>query len=140
MTYPVWPTLLPRPERPTWSSTPQEARVKRQNDAGPPGWRRRFSSAATMVSLSVLLTRNQRAAFDQFYQVDCKRGSQLFWMPDPTTDGWPMMTADGALLLDGMGQPLLMSGTWLCVFGDQVPVESIQGTEFRKTFNIAVMP
>lgn len=139
MSYPVWPTILPRPERNSWQSQSQDARQQRQNDAGPPGYRRKFSSAATLVSLSVILTRNQRAVFDRFHADDCKRGAQLFWMPDPTTDGWPLLAADGRPLLIG-GVPLLIAARWLCQFGDQMPVETIQGIEFRKSFSVVVMP
>lgn len=78
MTYAVWPTSLPRPERNSWQRQPQDSRLKRQTDAGPPGWRRRFSSAAQMVSLSVMLTRNQKAIFDRFFGDITRGGSLLF--------------------------------------------------------------
>ncbi|MBT9382230.1 hypothetical protein KM176_00010 [Pseudooceanicola sp. CBS1P-1] len=135
-----WPTELPRPERNTWSATHQDARRKRQNDAGPPGYSRRFSSVAKLVSLSVILDRNQKAIFDLFFEEDCGYGTALFHMPDPTTDGWALLTSDGVPLLTGDGQPLLMSKIWLCAWGDDVPKETIQGTEFRKTFSVVVMP
>jgi hypothetical protein len=61
-------------------------------------------------------------------------------MPDPTTDGWPLLDATGQPLLDGQGRPLLRAGTWLCLWGDQLPVETILGIEFRKTFSVVVMP
>lgn len=139
MTYAVWPTSLPRPERNTWQSQPQDARLKRQSDAGPPGFRRRFSQAAKTVTLSVLLSRNQKAVFDRFFEADTRGGSLLFWMPDPTTDGWPMLTADGVPVLNGAGQPVLLSARWLCLF-DAMPAEAIVGIEFRKSFSVVVMP
>jgi hypothetical protein len=37
-----WPTDLPRPERPSWQRMVQEARGKRQGDAGPARYRRRI--------------------------------------------------------------------------------------------------
>ena len=135
----TWPTTLPRPERSSWQLTSQDARRKRQSDAGPPAYRRRFSSAAKLVTLSVLLTRNQRQVFDQFFHGDCGEGSSLFHMPDPTTDGWRLLASDGRPLLS-LGTPLLLSGIWLCAWGDQLPTESIQGTEFRKSFSIVVLP
>lgn len=140
MTTLAWPSTLPRPERSTWQLQPQDARRKRANDAGPPGYRRKFSSVAQMVSLSVLLSRAGKDLFDTFFHVDCAEGSHPFTMPDPTTDGWPLLGANGDPLLDGQGQPLLRSGTWLCLWGDQVPVETIVGIEFRKTFSVVVMP
>jgi hypothetical protein len=136
----TWPAELPRPERQTWALTPQEARRKRQPDAGPPGYRRRFTSVARLVTMSVLLTRNGRAIFDRFFHEDCAEGSLNFWMPDPTTDGWPMLTSAGVPVLNGAGLPVLLSARWLCAWGDQMPGEAVQGTEFRKTFGIVVLP
>lgn len=136
----TWPTSLPRPERTSFQRQRQDARRRRQGEAGPPAYGRRFSSAATMVTLSVLLTRSQRETFDNFYVEDCLDGSRLFRMPDPTTEGWPLKDPTGAQLYDESGAPLLMSGSWLCAWGDQPPRETVLGIEFRKSFNIVVMP
>lgn len=137
----TWPDTLPKPERNTWQLSPQDARHKRQPDQGPVGYRRKFSSVAKNVGLSVELDRNQKAIFDTFYHRDCAEGVNLFWMPDPTTDGWAMLASDGRPLLTSDGAPLLMAAKWLCTFGDQVPVETISGqVKFRKNFNVQVMP
>ncbi|NEX47597.1 hypothetical protein [Pseudotabrizicola algicola] len=137
----TWPADLPRPERPSWQLTSQDARRKTQSDAGPARYRRRFSSAAKLVTLSVILTRDQKAIFDRFFHEDCAEGARLFYMPDPTTDGWALLTSDGTPLLTGGGVPILMAARWLCSWGDQVPVETIHGqVEFKKSFNLQVMP
>jgi hypothetical protein len=137
----TWPNTLPKPERNTWQLQPQDARHKRQPDQGPVGYRRKFSSVAKSVALSVDLDRNQKAIFDNFYHHDCAEGVHLFWMPDPTTDGWSLLASDGRPLLTSDGVPLLLSKKLLCSFGDSVPVESISGqVHFRKTFSLQVMP
>ena len=137
----TWPETLPRPERDTWQRSPQDARRKTQSEAGPPRYRRRFSSAATMVTLSVIVTRNGRAIFDNFFHDTCADGSLLFYMPDPTTEGWPLLAADGTPILTDDDQPVLLGGQWLCAWGDQVPIETIYGQiEFKKTFSVVVMP
>jgi len=136
----VWPETLPRPERDSWQKQPQDARRKRQSDAGPPAYRRRFSSVAKMVTLSVLLSRDEAALFDTFFHQDCAEGSLLFTMPDPTTDGWEMLSSEGETLLDGDGDALLLSATWLCAWGDTMPTETLVGIEFRKSFSVVVMP
>lgn len=136
----VWPETLPRPERSSWQLQAQDPRLKRQADAGPPSYRRRFSSVARTVTLSLILTRLQRGVFDAFYEEDCGWGSSLFWMPDPTTDRWPLLTPDGVPLLTGAGAPLLMSALWLCRWGDQMPTETVVGIEFRKSFSVVVLP
>lgn len=140
MSYPSWPSQLPRPERSSWQSMPQEARLQRQSDAGPPSWRRRFSSWSETKTLSVVLTRSEKGIFDTFYRETVSAGARLFWMPDPTTDGWPLLTDDGQPIYLPDGQPLLAAAQWLCSFGDQLPTETLVGLEFRKTFNVVVMP
>ncbi len=140
MSTPIWPSSLPRPERQTWQAQLQDARQKRQSEAGPPAYRRRFSSVARLVQLSVLLDRTQKTVFDRFYEDTCAFGSTLFYMPDPTTDGWPLTTEAGEPLLTGAGDPLLAAAHWRGMWGDSVPVESLVGLEFRKTFSIVVMP
>ncbi|MBN8294739.1 hypothetical protein JI664_22405 [Rhodobacter sp. NTK016B] len=136
----VWPATLPRPERDTWQAQPQEARRKRQPDNGPPAYRRRFSSVARMVSLSVLLTRDEKAVFDHFYHSVCAEGAAQFYLPDPTTDGWELLSSDGETLLTRWDNPVRLSARWLCLWGDTPPAETLLGIEFRKSFSVVVMP
>ena len=144
MTVPVWPAELPRPERDTWNAQRQDARLKRRSEAGPASYRRRFSFASTAVRLSVLLSRDEKAVFDNFFDITTKKGVTPFWMPDPTTDGWALKTSDGApLLIAGGpddGKPLLLAARWLCVFGDQMPDETVVGGRFRMSFSVEVLP
>ena len=137
----TWPATLPRPERETWSVQPMEARRKRQSDAGPPAYRRRFSSVPTTVPMSLILSRSLREVFDRFFEIDCAQGSLMFRMPAPTTDGWAVLTEGGLPVLTAGGAPLLLSAVWLCAWGDQLPAESFLGqVEFRKTFSVVVLP
>jgi hypothetical protein len=141
MSIQTWPTSLPRPERKSWQRSSQDARLKRQPMAGAPSYRSKYSRAAELVVLSVVLDRNQKAIFDNFHRYDCSDGVALFWMPDPTTDGWPLLHSNGTPLLTSEGLPLLMSKKWLCAWGDEMPVESIIGqVQFRKSFSIVVVP
>lgn len=136
-----WPSELPRPERESWQLVPQEARRKRQADAGPPAYRRRFSSVPKLVTMSVILTRNQKAVFDRFFHDDCAEGAELFYIPDPTTDGWALLASNGLPLLTGAGQPLLLAKRWLVAWGDQLPTETVvRQVQFQKTFSLVVMP
>lgn len=141
MSYPVWPASLIRFERPGWSVQSQDARRRRGSDAGPPEFRRRFSSTAKQVRLTVVLSRDEKAVFERFYDDDCARGSGLFWMPDPSTDGWRLLGHTGTRLTTPAGAPLLLAARWLCAWGDEPPVESIAGQiEFRLAFSVWVMP
>lgn len=140
MTIPTWPAALPRPERNTFQKTPAEARLKRRSDAGAPAYRLRFSGVPYLVNMSIVVSRSGKATFDDFYEDTTRWGSLPFWMPDPTTEGWPMTDEAGNTVLDGNGHPVLMSGTWLCMFGDTPPTETVIGIQFRKTFSVTVMP
>ena len=140
MSYPDWPDTLPRPERSSYQLQPQDARRKRGFESGPPGYRRRFSAVSKLVSLSFVLDARQRMAFDDFYHLACHEGASLFWMPDPTRDRWPLLATDGSILTDDAGTPLLRTARWLCAWGDQPPIETVQGVEFRKQIQIVVMP
>lgn len=139
MSVQIWPPELPRPERDTWQMKRQDVRRKRQSD-GPPGYRRKLSLAARLVTLSLVLSRDQKSIFDRFFDDDCAAGTRLFTMPDPTTESWPILTSEGSPILTGDGQPLTMAESWICAWGDDVPTETILGVEFRMTFSIVVMP
>ncbi len=140
MTIPLWPASLPKPERQTFQKTWTDGRLKRQSEAGPPGYRRRFSAVAKPVSLSIVTDREQQEVFERFYDNDTAGGALPFYMPDPTKDGWPVLGGDGTQLFGSNGKPLLMSARWLCLFGDNQPVITAVGTRFRISFNIVVMP
>jgi hypothetical protein len=140
MTVAIWPEELPKPERQTFQLTYMEARLKRQGDAGPPAYRRRFSSVAKPVTLSFVGTRSERAIFETFYVKDTAHGALPFYMPDPTTDGWPLLLGDGRPMLTSDGEPILIAARWLCLFGDSLPTIGVLGITFRVTFNVWVMP
>lgn len=140
MSVPIWPSELPRPTRSDFSATSQEARIAKQADTGPPGYRPRFSSVARPISLAVILSRSQKGRFDRFYIEEIKRGAAVFWMPDPVTDGWPMLTAQGEPVLTADGRPVLVAAQWLCLMGPP-PVETIYGqVEFKISFQVDVLP
>lgn len=139
MSIPVWPDTLPDPLRAGYLAQRQDIRVRRASN-GPPGYRRRFSSGAELVTLAIEVTRSGKAVFDQFYDLDTRFGTLPFKMPDPATDGRQLLTESGVPLLTDTGEPILLSASWLCIFGDPVPSERIVGGRFEITFNVAVMP
>jgi len=78
--------------------------------------------------------------FDTFFQDQTRHGALPFYMPDPTTDGWPLLLADGRPFLTSEGKPILLAARWLCLFGDTQPAVGVVGIEFRINFNVWVMP
>lgn len=140
MTVAIWPTDLPRPMRSGFQSQLDDPRMRKQSETGPPGYRRRFSSVARSVGMTIDVARWQKAVFDNFYEIQMSHGSLPFWMPDPLTDGWAMLTETGAPILTETGAPLLLSAQWLCLFGGSTPAETIKGVRFRIAFTISVLP
>lgn len=140
MTLATWPDRLPRPERRTWDRQPADNRLKRNPEAGPTAYRRRSSAVGEPVQLSILVDRELKAEFDRFFRTTIAHGSLPFWMPDPTTDGWTLLDETGVPLLTDADEPLLISEIWLCLWGDQMPQETIEGMEYRMSFGVLVMP
>ena len=140
MSVSVWPEELPKPMRTGYQSQIDDARIAKNRDTGPIGWRRRWSSISRSVSLTVMVDRSLKAVFDEFYEYEVGAGSLPFWMPDPTTDGWALFTSDGKPLLTSDGTPILMAAQWLCIFGKQTPMQTIVGREFNISFSVVVLP
>ena len=136
----TWPTELDRPERDSWQASFMDPRSRRSGQTGAPRYGRRFSAVPKLVSLSLVCSRSQKGIFDRFFVTDTKFGSCLFWMPDPTTDGWAMLDEEFRPLLDENFRPLLLSAQWLCTFGEEMPTETVQGRDFRISFRVAVLP
>jgi len=140
MSVPTWPIDLPRPQREDLQVQINDPRLRKPTETGPPGYRRRWSSVARTVTLSIDVPRSLKAVFDRFYEFETKFGSLPFWMPDPMTDGWPLLDASGNPLLTNDGLPILLSAQWLCLFGEETPVQSIRGIRFVIAFSVTVMP
>lgn len=139
MTIPTWPSQLPCPERSSYQAQRANSRLAKQGN-GPTGYRRRFSSVPRLVVYSIDVPRSLKAVFDNFYEVTTADGALPFRMPDPVTDGWPMLTSDGQYMLDINGTPLLLSKMDLCLFGQEPPSETIKSARFEISFSVQVMP
>jgi len=140
MSVPQFPPELDRPLRDGFSLDDGETRRLFQPDAAPLVPRARYSSAARPVAMTLILDRNQLAIFDRFYNDELGRGARVFIMPDPTTEGWPLLAADGAPLLTADGRPILLAGTWLCLFGKSLPSRRPVGVSFSVSFTLGVLP
>lgn len=140
MALPWYPTTLPAPLRQGAQLARGDGRVPGREDAGPRSTRRRFSAVVDTFSMTTVLYRHELATFDRFYNEDIVKGALPFLMPDPFTDGWPLLTDEGIPLLTDEGVPLLMAETWLCMMGNRLPAISDDDLRFRVTFDIAVLP
>lgn len=139
MTVATWPDTLPHPRRKGYSEQYIDARRDKSGETGPPGVRLGWPGAARTVAMTLRLARAQKAVFERFFEDDIKLGSKPFWMPAPTSDGWPLLTPDGAPLLLPSGAPVLVSSTWLCLIGE-VPTSVPAGVQFHVSFTVTVLP
>jgi len=137
---PVWPAELPKPQRSGFQKQLQDPRVRKRAETGTPGYKRRFSSVGELVSLSIKISREELAIFEKFHREETQFGALPFLMPDPVTDGWPLLAPDGNALLTPDDEPLLIAAHWLVLFGDNMPVTSKPGLQFVVTFPVTVMP
>jgi hypothetical protein len=127
VTIPVFPAELPPPVMDGYQNARADGRVRRARDAGPRNGRRRFSSVADTVGMSLQLTQNERAIFDQFFDNDARQGALPFMMPDWSKHGWPLATDEGAVLTDDAGNVLAMAAYWLVQFGERLPATTGRG-------------
>lgn len=140
MTVPVWPADLPRPNRQGYGEQYIDPRRPKSGETGPPGKRLGALRAARTVAMTLRLERSEWAVFERFFETDINYGSLPFWMPAPTSDGWPLLTPDGVPLLAPDDTPLLMSATWLCLMGDDMPKSVPAGVQFHVSFTVTVLP
>jgi hypothetical protein len=135
MTVAVWPSELPNPERGTYQAQREDTRLKKRG-RGAVGYRRMSSSTPRLISMSIEVPRSLKAVFDNFHMDTTADGTLPFWMPDATTDGWPMLSSSGQPVLMPDGTPILLSRRMLCLFGDEMPSESVRGVRFEISFNL----
>ena len=140
MSVAVWPDELPSPTRAGWQSQYADPRMARTSDVGPPGFRRRYSSTARNVSLTLELTLLQRAVFNDLLTEGTSHGSLPFWMPDPSLDGAPLLTADDDAIRSVDDDEILIDVRWLCLFGQDLPVETLEREKYVLQFSVWVMP
>ena len=140
MSVPIWPSTLPAPTVSGWQEAPQDVRVMHQPDVGPIGFRRRASRSTRTVSLSLHLTRAQKAIFDRFVTQALAMGSLPFWMADPITDGWSALAQDGSALRTGDGTAVHLGARVLCLIGSEPPKFRMRGTTFNLSLTLVVLP
>lgn len=140
MTLPAWPAELPLPLRDGYAAGRDDARVQRPADAGPPGYRRRFSSVAEPTQLQFDFNRAQLAIFDTFWRSTCAEGSLPFTMADPATDGWALLNDDGSPVLDEADAPVVLASVRVCLFGREPPSRRAYSNRFRVTVEVSFLP
>ena len=138
-TMPVLPAELRYPLEQGYQFARGEGRRLPAPDAGPPLSAPRQTLVADRVQLTLQLSRAELAIFDNFHLVTLKRGVWPFSMPNPETDGWPLLDDEYQPILDDEGEPIGLTETWTAMIGSQ-PSRSVTGTYFRVSFDLWIMP
>jgi len=137
---PEWPEDLPCPSRVGYSLSFGDGRIKKEAEGGPPGYRRRYSLTPKTATMTVVMTRDQYALFEAFFDETLKAGSLPFTMVDVLKDGVPALDEFDVPILDGEGNPVLIAATNLCLFGDGLPQVVAMSRRVKVTFSLVQMP
>lgn len=81
----VWPSSLPAPDKTGWQAKRQNAVLRTNMDVGTPKQRRRFTATSEYFTLPYLLTVDEFAALESFYNSDLVDGALEFSWPHPRT-------------------------------------------------------
>lgn len=141
MTYQTWPAELPRPLREGLSTeTPDQRRVK-ATEIGPPETRDRRTLVPRRIAMQFVLSRAEFAILEAFYDDTIGRGASYFWMPDPITDGWPVLDEAFHQVWDQDGMLVLVSALELCSWrGGRPSVRGLRGMKFIVPVAVDIMP
>ena len=136
-----WPDDLPRPLQRGFAGQRQDARAPRSVETGPALRRRRFSSAARLLSFTLLVDPDQQWRLEHFYAVTLQEGTQPFRMAQPDRDGLPLLTASGEPLLTESDLPILLARERTYTFGSEPPsVSAVRGRWRDMSFVLMEMP
>jgi len=136
---PVLPDELRYPMRQGYLFSRGEGRRMPSPDSGPPTPSPKRTLVADRVQLTLDLSRAERAIWDRFYIDEIKRGIWPFAMPDPETDGWPMLDDQYRPILNEAGVPILLTETWVAMIG-RTPSHTPSGVHNRVSFDLWIMP
>jgi hypothetical protein len=140
MSMPSWPTELLRPLVDGFQQAPEDTRRFIRADRGPPRVRRGSSKATEAVGVAFYCTDDQKARFERFRIEETDLGALPFLVPSWVVDNHDLLTADGLNLLNHEDTPLLIAGTWVCLFGQTMPSTVPMGLEWRISFDLVILP
>lgn len=123
MTAPIWPSTLPhRVLRDGYSEAGPDGRLRQPMSTGPAKVRRLTSAAVREVQVSLLLSPDQRATLDGFWDDDLAGGVRAFWFPDQVRDGVVLDAEEAGVSLGPMltedEEEILIDAWWLARFGE----------------------
>jgi hypothetical protein len=140
---PIWPPDLPQKMLVEgYGRGFADGRLRTQTDTGPGKMRRRYSSAVKPVTGQFMVSSDEAARLERFWDEETSGGSKPFLIPNQTNDGLTLETASGDELLASDGSGVALSSWWLVMFGDAPNVAPLSGAVdlYRVTIQLNVMP
>ena len=117
-----------------------DGRLMTKPERGPPRPKTMTSKQMKTAAMILDVDHDQWSRFNRFYEEETKSGSVHFAMPQPGNDGRNVLANDGSILTDQNNNPLLITATWLCMFGVNPPVDTVVGVRWRIAFDLVVLP
>lgn len=99
-----WPPQLPSPSLPGYGLEPQPAFTRTDMDAGPARQRRRFTQAPTEITVQLVMTREQMAIFEAWFEHRIASGAD--WFDAPLDNGQGVTTVECRFIEPWRSQPL----------------------------------
>lgn len=99
-----WPPQLPTPQLAGYGLAPQPAFVRSDMDAGPARQRRRFTQAPTDITMELVMTDDQLAIFEAWYEHRVDSGAA--WFDAPMANGQGLTTVEARFVEPWQSQPL----------------------------------
>lgn len=144
MATPVWPftnSVAQRFQRDGYSRGAGDGRQFSPMGQGPAKVRRRYSAVIRPVSGVFMLTTDQVARFERFWDEDTDGGSLPFLIIDAVNHDQPLLTDEGDVLTTEAGDPLLISAWWIVMFGEDAPsIVPVSHSHYRLSLELSVMP
>lgn len=136
----IWPADLPScMVRQGYQESVRDGRLRTGMDAGPPKVRLRSTAVTRQVSASLILTYDEMARFDRFWEEDLCFGVSPFLVRDQTRDGHALATASGEPVLGADGTPLLIAAWWIAIFGEGAPqFARASSKRFEASFSLEI--
>lgn len=122
----------------SYTESSPDSRRKQAVDAGPALMTRR-AAFVRPLAFAVVLTANQKARFDRFWDIDLAGGTRIFVKSHPFYHR-RRLSADGVPLSLTSGEPLVISDYRLMQFAEEPDFHRISVSRLRAQLSVVILP
>lgn len=101
--WPAWPAALPDPTVENYALKPLYAGTRTEMESGPARTRRRFTQTPTTLPVQWVLTRDELATFEAWFQLEINWGADSFAVP--LINGYSFMAQRAKFKVPNYGEP-----------------------------------